>query len=92
MATINTHGYKMVGLEEASKSTDNYAKGSGCRDDIYYDQDTGEVWTRFFAGENEWCEYRDDAIIKVGATARHVSAQAIADMVAYELEMMARYA
>jgi len=83
MKQIDTHGLKIVGLEEASKNTENYGRGSAKYDEIFYDMETGEVWTRFQCslGNNSWTVYHDPAVIKVGETSRHLSMQRIADLI-----------
>ena len=77
---MNTHGLKMVGLEKAAQETMSYTN-MGWRNEIFYDMATGEVWTKFQSNENNWTVYRDKNVICVGGTARHMSAQAIADMI-----------
>lgn len=88
---LNTYNLKMEGLEEASKATCDWPRNSGGHTQIFYDRDTGEVWTRDHVGENSWSEYRDPAIIRVGDTDRHVSAQKIADWIFEEVTLLEEY-
>ena len=81
MTTINTHGLT-VNLEDL-QSTSDYTETlfQGARVDIFYDRLTGEVWGKFFADQNSWCEYRYPEIIRVCSTRRHHSPQWIMDRI-----------
>ncbi|MGN0985139.1 MAG: hypothetical protein ACI4OU_01490 [Candidatus Enterenecus sp.] len=78
---INTHGINinLDKLQDASNGTVNW-DGRGGHTDIFYDRQTGDVWCVDNIGDN-WTEYRDPAIIEVAKTARHYSAQWIADRI-----------
>lgn len=88
---MNTYNLKMEGLEEASKATCDWPPDSGGHTEVFYNRDTGRVWTVDQVGENNWSEYRDPAIIKVGDTDRHVSAQKIADWITEEVTLLEEY-
>ena len=79
---INTHGIKIKGLRKASGYTENYT--NPCMYiEIFYDRNTGDVWcvTHCSLGHNWWTQYHDPDIIKIGCTVRHLTMQAIADMI-----------
>lgn len=84
MAKINTYGIKMVGIKKACGNTQSY-KHNDWHNDIYYNKETGEVWTVFHRDRNERTVYHDAAIVRVGITARHLKMQEIADMIALSL-------
>lgn len=88
---MNTYNLKMEGLEEASKATCDWPRNSGGHTEVFYDRDKGRVWAVDQVGENNWSEYRDPAIIRVGDTARHVSAQKIADWIFEEVTLLEQY-
>lgn len=88
---MNTYNLKMEGLEEASKATCDWPRNSGGHTQIFYDRGTGRVLTRDHVGENSWSEFRDPAIIRVGDTDRHVSAQKIADWIFEEVTLLEEY-
>lgn len=83
MAKVNTHGLKMIGLKKASGSTENYGYYSGMYDEIFYNVETGEVWTVFQCslGHNSWTEYHDENIVKICNTDEHMTMQEIADCI-----------
>lgn len=83
MSSINTHGINIKGLRKASGKTMNYIDPT-YYDEIFFDRSTGEVWTEFHAslGHNEWTEFHDPDVVKVGSTDRHLTMQEIADMIA----------
>lgn len=84
MKKINTHGLKMTGLEEASKTTINWGNTGG-RTQICYDKDTGEVLATDLVGEH-WVKHNDPAIVTICYAQRHLSQQEIADMIARSVE------
>lgn len=80
---IDTHGLKITGLKKASGETENYGEYSGKYNEIFYNTNTGEVWTEFqySLGRNSWTVYDNPAIIKIGETSYHMTMQQIADAV-----------
>ena len=86
--SIDTHGFKMVGLKKASGETCD--TGDYCKYfEIFYHRDTGEIWTKYQVslGRNSWTEYDDPAIIKVCDTSTHMSMQAIVDAIDVSLAL-----
>lgn len=83
MKKINLHGLKITGLKQASGNTGNWAPRSGGYTEVFYDRQTGEVWTRdqVSLGQNTWTVYDDPAVIKVCNTSRHLTMQQIADAI-----------
>lgn len=80
---IDTHGLKITGLKKASGETENHGAYSGKYNEIFYNTNTGEVWTEFqySLGSNSWTVYDDPAIIRIGETSSHLTMQQIADAV-----------
>lgn len=80
---INKHGLVIKGLKAASGETKNYGCWSSKYNEIFYDTNTGEVWTVFqvSTGHNTWTHYHDDAIIKIRNTSFHMTMQEIADAI-----------
>lgn len=74
---------KMIGLEETSENTVNWEPGSGGYTEIFYDTNTGEVWTvdQVSLGHNNWTVYHDPAIIKICETEVHLSPEELAEMI-----------
>ena len=83
MAKVNTHGLKMIGLKKASGNTEDYGFCSGMYEEIFYNKQTGEVWTKFQCslGYNSWTEYHDEDIVKICNTDEHMTMQEIADCI-----------
>lgn len=81
---LNTHNLKIKGLKKASGETCNWNSRSGGYTEIFYNRDSGEVWTvdQVSIGHNSWTEYDDPAIIKVAETETHMTMQEIADAIA----------
>ena len=81
---VNTHGLMIKGLKQASGNTRNYGDYSSEYDEIFYDMNSGEVWTRYQCsiGHNSWTEYHDPDVIKICNTGRHMTMQEIADAIA----------
>ena len=81
---LNTHNLKIKGLKKASGKTINWNPRSGGYTEIFYNRDSGEVWTvdQVSLGHNSWTKYDDPAIIKVTETETHMTMQAIADAIA----------
>ena len=79
--TINKHGLNITGLKKASGATYNYGAYSPEYVEVFYDTDTGEVWTvyQYSLGLNTWTEYHDPAVIKIGNYQRHATMQELAD-------------
>ncbi len=76
---IDTHGLVMNDLETASRSTVDWSC-SGWHTQIFYDTETGDIYTRDHTGES-WTEFHDPAVIFVCNTSRHMSQQAIVDAI-----------
>lgn len=54
----------------------------GCRTDIFFDRETGEVWGRFIDNPEWWVSYRNyPEIIQVGSTRRKLTKKAIEAMI-----------
>ena len=87
MAKVDTHGLKMTGLKEASGETVDWDPRSGGYTEVFYDRNTGEVWTvdQVSLGHNSWTEYHDPAVIKIAETEQHMTMQEIADRIAEEV-------
>lgn len=83
MKSVNTHNLAMKGLRKASGETENYGSYSDKYNEIFYNLETGEVWTKFQCslGQNSWTTYHDANIIKVCNTSRHMTMQQIADAI-----------
>lgn len=78
--TINMHGLPLNHLESASQNTVNWPAQSGWHTQIFYDTETGDIFTRDQLGES-WTVFRDPAVILVCNTTRHMSQQAISDAI-----------
>lgn len=81
---INTHGLKINGLRRVSGETGGWPAHSGGYDEIFYNRETGDLWTvpQVSLGRNSWTVYHDPNVVKVGETAEHMTMQEIADAVA----------
>lgn len=90
---INTYGITMKGLRKASGATMDYNDDSKY-DEIFYNRETGEIWTVFQVsmGRNSWTQYDDPKIVKVCNTSRHMTMQAIADAIRDTLDALTRCA
>lgn len=92
MAAINKHGYEMTGLEAASAETKSL-RGSNDAEyaELFYQTSTGEVWAKyhFSPGQNNWTEYEDPDIVKIGNVVRYATPQKIADLVAETMAILA---
>ena len=79
---INTHGLTIKGIRKASGETRSY-NDAGSYDEIFYDRNTGEVWTRYQCniGQNSWTQYHDSNIIKICNADQHMTMQEIADAI-----------
>lgn len=93
MAKLNRHGLKMVGLRSASGNTINWSPRSGGYTEVFYDMDSGDVWTvdQVSLGHNSWTEYRSRDILRVCDTERHMTMQEIADMIHKVVEEWMRF-
>ncbi len=80
---LNLHNLKIKGLKKASGNTCNWSPRSGGYTEVFYNTETGDVWTidQVSIGHNSWTEYDDPAIIKVAETEAHMTMQAIADAI-----------
>ena len=88
---INTYGLKIKGLRKVSGDTKNYGFYSGKYVEIFYNRDTGELWSvyQFSLGQNSWTEYHDNAIIKVCNATEHMTMQEIVDRIHNQLRSRA---
>lgn len=91
MKAVNTYGLNIIGLRKACGETGNYSAGSGCYDEIFYDRQTGEVWTKYQCslGQNSWTQYHDPSVIKICNTTTHMTMQQIADSIRDRLDEIA---
>ena len=91
---VDLHGRKIIGLKAASGKTDDYGYYSGYYNEVFYNRDTGKVWTifQYSFGFNTWSEYHDPAIIKICNTAMHMTMQEIADAIDCALTEIAKIA
>lgn len=80
MAKIDTHGLNIVGLRNASGETYNRHWRDQSHDEIFYNMETGEVWTVYQYGLKTRV-YDDPNIIKIGNAWKHETMQSIADMI-----------
>lgn len=80
MKRINTHDLTIKGLKTACGQTADWPCGSGGHTDVYYSQDTGEIWTIDHVG-NTWTRYDDPSVITVCSTTTHMTMQQLADLV-----------
>lgn len=78
---LNTYNLKMVGIKKASSETVDWTTRSGGHTEVFYNMETGEVWTVDQIG-NSWTQYRNSAIIKVADTTKHMTMQEIATHIA----------
>lgn len=83
MKKVNTYGLKIIGLKNASGNTEDYSFSSGMYDEIFYNVETGEVWTVFHCsiGRNSWTEYHNPNIRRICFTDKHMTMQEIADAI-----------
>lgn len=79
---VNTHGLKMIGLEEAAKEIRCWSKRQDTVSiEVHYDTVTGDILYSTVIGDN-WVEYRDPDIIRIGRFAdNHIGAQWLADQI-----------
>lgn len=73
---VYKHGLNIKGLKKASGKT--YDAPEGLYFEIFYNRDSGEVWT-VEQQAGHWSRYRDDNIIRICGTNRHMTMQEIAD-------------
>lgn len=80
---LNTHNLVIKGIKKASGATTNWWLCSGGYTEIFYDTETGEVWTvdQVSLGHNSYTVYDNPAIIKVTETEVKMTMQEIADAV-----------
>ena len=88
MAKINTHGLHIIGLRKAAGNTSDYAPYSGHRDQIFFNLETGEIWTHYIYG-NGYNVYDDPAIIRIIDTTEHLTMQQLADLVFEKVKIIA---
>lgn len=82
---VNKHSLKFVGLKKCSGDTVNWAAGSGCENQIFYNVETGEIWSTTKIGDN-WTKYKDPGIVLVATTSKHATMQQLADWVKSAVE------
>lgn len=80
---LNTYGMKIKGLKKASGETRNYGDYSDRYDEVFYNMESGEVWTVYQVslGGNSWTEYHDANIIKICNAYHHMTMQQLADAI-----------
>lgn len=80
---LNTYGMKIKGLKKASGETRNYGDYSDRYDEVFYNMESGEVWTVYQVslGGNSWTEYHDPNIIKICNAYHHMTMQQLADAI-----------
>lgn len=90
MAKVDTHGLKMTGLKEASGETVDWDPRSGGYTEVFYNTDTGKVWTvdEISLGHNNMTVYLDPAVIEITVTERHMTMQEIADRIAEKVRKL----
>jgi|GEM_PF-732220 len=78
---------KIKGLRKACGNTANWGPRSGGYTEIFYDRNSGEVWTvdQISLGHNSWTSYRDPDIIKICETERHMTMAEIREAIAEAL-------
>lgn len=76
---INKHGLKIKGLKAASGRTYDEKPYSDWHYMVFYNTETGEVWTDEIYGRNNWNEYHSDSIVKIANVVHHMTMQEIAD-------------
>lgn len=88
---INKHGYKMKGLKAVAGETKELdGRGCGAYLELFYDRETGEVWTVFqwSLGQGSWTEYHDKSIIKITNICGKMTMQQIADRIAKDMKIL----
>lgn len=75
---VNKHGLEFVGLKKCSGDAVNWAAGSGCENQIFYNVETGEIWCVTKIGDT-WQKFENDAILLIATTTRHATMQELAD-------------
>lgn len=66
-------------LAEVAAETVNCRNGAYM--ELWLDTDDGSMWTKWYADENSFTQYRDSAIVKVANISRHHSAESIMALV-----------
>lgn len=91
MARVNTYGLLMKGLKKASGETKDWGYYSPHYSEIFYDMETGEVWTveQYDLGHNSLSVYSSPDIIKIGNASHHWTMQTIADAIAEKTSLVA---
>lgn len=85
MKRVNTHGLKINNLRRVCGETGGWPANSGGYDEIFYNRETGDLWTvpQVSLGRSSWTEYPNNPeVVKVGETSQHMTMQEIADAVA----------
>lgn len=89
---MEKHKYnlKMNGLKKACGDTKDIEYFEGyC--EIFYDLETGDVWTSYQHNMNSWTEYNDPNVIKVANVKSYKKMDEIADMIEETVEMRKTY-
>lgn len=70
---------KIKNIKQAAGNTANWPASSGGYTEVFYNRETGEVWTvdQVSLGRNGWTQYDDPAIVKVCDTERHMTMKQI---------------
>ena len=91
--TINTHGLSinLEDLKTVSEETYNVDWRRGHRLQVYFDRDTGNLWTKFYFSDSNWTVYHNPAIISVCCPTRHHSQQWLADRIKEAVDEAAFY-
>lgn len=80
---LNSHNLVIKGIKKASGETCNWNPRSGGYTEIFYNTETGEVWTvdQVSLGHNSYTVYDNPAIIKIAETEVKMTMQEIADAI-----------
>lgn len=86
---VNKYGLNIKGLKKVSGETENYRCYSPAYNEIFYNMESGELWSKYqySLGQNWWTQYDDGNIIKVCNTQKHLTMQELADRVAEAVQI-----
>lgn len=73
-------GYKIIGVREAAARTHNHW-GNSWHYQVFYDTESGEVWTSEIYGLNNWLKPHSESVYSVLDTQRHVTMNEIKEAV-----------
>ena len=90
---VENLGLRIQGLKKASGDTENYCPYSGKYNEIFYNVETGCVWTKFqfSLGQNSSTRYDNPAIIKICNTTRHLTMSEITDLIVKKVSELDLY-